>query len=490
MRPLQTILLSFLLPQLLGATTLPKPSKQIALKTALSSSSVYLGEPLLMTVSWESAIPFSRIKAVDFSFPLLDDPTFQVLSPYTPNLESQPNTTGLPVHGTRILATRKTVKTAKKKYQSLSFQKILIPQKTGALQIPGSTLLCAVKTDKNGSTRNAFLYPAYFDNTFFDQELSDEKFERIHTQSPPLPLQVKPLPAGAPRLFSGLVGSFQIKASAKPQQVQLGNPVLLTLTISTPHFAEAIQLPPLHQQLDLAHSFKIPTDIELPQLQKNAKIYTIPLRPQSTSITSIPPIRLVFFDPEKKTYQTVQSDPIPLQVLSANALKSYGLSPSISPPERKNFNIPSSFTHSPLFQNTLLLFLLLPLLFLLWKLFHYLAKSSALALPLLHMRLPLLLLAKDQTQLYIQLNRILRAYLGQRLKLHAKALTFREVKKNTQCLGLEKEATDLLSKLFFQSETYRFTPPVKTPAQSWLAISRTKKAVQKLEKALRTSPKK
>ena len=500
---------ALMLPLFLRAKEL-NPSNKIALETTLSTPSVYLGEPLLLTVSWKSTIPFARIKAVDFSFPLFDDPAFRLLSLYQPDLEHQPDTTGLPVHGTRILATRKTIETSNKKQQSLTFKKILIPQQAGMLQIPASTLLCATKIDPNASTRNAFLYPAYFDNTFFDQELSDEKYNRIYTRSNPLPLQVKPLPAGAPPLFSGLVGTFQIEVSAKPKQVHLGDPVLLTLTISTPHFAEAIQLPPLRRQSDLASSFKIPEEIELPQLQKNAKTYTIPLRPQSTSITSIPPIRLVFFDPSSQTYRTIQSDPIPLKVLPAKALKSYGLSPSLSLSQKKKQNHAPTILFSPLFRNILLLLLALPLAFLLLKLIRRAAQSSALAYPLLRFRLPTLLFCKNQTQLHTRLDHLLRVYLGQRFNLQPSALTFREINEKlaqprfatrsiissrkkcdeavaSRASHSQRESAQSLEQLFLRCETYRFTPPIKNPAQSRPLIIQTHQVVKKLEKALRES---
>ncbi|MDH3982505.1 MAG: BatD family protein, partial [Kiritimatiellaceae bacterium] len=199
----------------------PESTDRMMLNQQLSAQSVFVGEPVILTTTWDSTYQLGAIKAVDFHFPILNDKRFQTLELYDPNKETKASTTGLPVHGTRVLATRKNYTVENTQHQSLSFSKILIPKKSGKIRVPSATLLCA--TDKEKDTKStqgrqsAFQYPAYFNNTFFDQNVTGSSWQHIYTESLPLELEVKPLPTeGRPALFNGMVGEYSIQVDAEP----------------------------------------------------------------------------------------------------------------------------------------------------------------------------------------------------------------------------------------------------------------------------------
>ena len=73
----------------------PAMTDRMTLAQDLSTNAVYVGEPILLTTTWDSTYQFGAIKAVDFHFPILNDKRFQVMELYSPNKESAANATGL-----------------------------------------------------------------------------------------------------------------------------------------------------------------------------------------------------------------------------------------------------------------------------------------------------------------------------------------------------------------------------------------------------------
>ncbi|HEY5654074.1 MAG TPA: BatD family protein, partial [Pontiella sp.] len=307
----------------------PEESARMTLTQELSAQSVFAGEPVVLTTTWDTTYQLVSIKAVDFNFPILNDKRFQVLELYDPDKESRKQTTGIPVQGTRILADRKSYQKGEVQHQTLSFKKILIPEKSGSIELEKATLLCAAerKDDVPNSKwkRTTFQYPAYFDNTFFDHNADGENWKRIYAEAPALKLEVKPLPReNRPDTFNGMVGNFSLSVNAEPTNLRIGDPITLTITVSSDTFMENILFPPLRHQPLLINQFEIPSDRALPQRKEKSKIYTQTIRPLSAELKEIPPIQLSFFNPASNAYVTVQSKPIPIQVTPPEDISVFG----------------------------------------------------------------------------------------------------------------------------------------------------------------------
>ena len=54
----------------------------------------------------------------------------------------------------------------------------------------------------------------------------------MEVKSEPVPLEVKPLPPSAPPQFSGAIGNFTMTTEAKPTNLQVGDPITVTSTVS------------------------------------------------------------------------------------------------------------------------------------------------------------------------------------------------------------------------------------------------------------------
>lgn len=491
----------------------PQPTDRMKLETSLSKTAVYLGEPVMLTTTWDSTYQFGALKAVDFKFPILNDARFQILEPYEPGKEQDSQTTGLPVHGTRVLATRNSYAVGEVRHQSLTFEKILVPKKTGKLTIQPSTLLCAAEQEKDATSkqgqRNAFQYPAYFDNTFFDQNLTGGDYARIYTESAPLELEVKPLPVdGRPALFNGMVGDFAIAVSAAPAAVRTGEPVTLTITVTSAGFMENIFLPPLRYQPNLVNRFEIPGERSLPQLTATSKIYTQTIRPLSSDITAVPPIQLAYFNPDSNAYVTVESAPIPLQVSPAEEVDSFGLdgAPYRARLRTVKEGIRHNYENADMLENRrpplfgwahpalAVPVLLVPPLLAggLWlvSLFgekkHHIHRTAKAARAYKVYRRNAAHIAHGhptKRAVYSELDQVLRAYLGDRLHLNPGALSFRDVEG--LLAGTEPQRRDELKQLFALCETYRFTADFDEAADAKQIVHHANRIVKAIEGSLK-----
>jgi hypothetical protein len=493
----------------------PEATDRMKLETTLTKQSVYLGEPVLLKTTWNSTYQFGALKAVDFNFPILNDKRFQTLEPYEPEKEKNAQTTGLPVHGTRVLASRKNYKEEEVQHQSLSFSKILIPKKVGKLVIQPSTLLCAAEKEKDPSSkqgrRTAFQYPSYFDNTFFDQNLTDGDYTRTYTESTPIELDVKPLPStNRPALFNGMVGDYTIEVAAEPSAVRVGEPVTLTITITAAEFMENIFFQPLRYQPLLINRFEIPVERSLPQRSGKSKIYTQTIRPLSTNIAAVPPIQMAYFSATSNAYITTRSAPVPLQVSPAENISAFGMddTPHRSRLRTVKEGILHNYEKSDMLESRrlpvfgwahpalVILILLLPPLLVggLWLIslfgekkhhIHRTAKAARAYKTYRKNAAHIIHSHSMKSEIYGGLDQVLRAYLGDRLHLNPGALTFRDAQGLLTEAGADPKTLEELERLFALCETYRFTVDYNESADAKQIVHGANRIVKAVERNLK-----
>jgi len=483
----------------------PEVSDRMHLNLTLSKQRVLLGEPVLLTVEWDSTCPFSSVKAVDFHFPVLNDSRFQVLDLHEPEKEQQASTTGLPVQGTRLLAARKNYEKDGITHQALSFSKLLIPQKSGTLELQPAAILCAVGKTAFRNDRSAFQYPAYFDNTFFDQNVTGDDWTRIYTESQPLLLEVTPLPSeNRPDLFGGMVGDYTITAEAEPLNVRVGDPITLTITVTAADHMENIFFPPLRYQPMLVGRFEIAADRPLPQRNEHSKTYTQTIRPLSADINAVPPLHLAYFSPLSNAYVTVRTEPIPLKVSPAYNVQ-MDESPllqsrlhSVEEGIRQNYEDPDMLKPmlKPLFgwaNPFAVTFMLVfpPMIFggvcllsLLDKNRHHIRRTATSARAFNVFRRNVAHIPRRHvvaSEIYGDLDRMLRAYFGDRLHLNPGALSFRDVEWRLLQAGADMETVNQLRDLFMVCESYRFTTGSEEPADAKDIVHHAVRLIKALE---------
>lgn len=489
----------------------PEFSDRMSLQQTVKAHSVYVGEPVVLKTVWDSTYPFGAIKAVDFYFPILNDRRFQILDTHEPDKETKSNATGLPVHGTRVLATRHSYKVDDVQHQTLEFSKILIPKKSGKITINSATLLCAAEKEKelnNRTRRVAFQYPAYFDNTFFDQNVQGEQWNRIYTESDPVILDVKPLPRiGRPNLFNGMVGEFSIDVQAEPTEVKVGEPITLTIRITALQHVENIYFEALRYQPNLVNRFEIPSDRSLPKIEGKSKIYTQTIRPLSSEQAEIPPVQLAYFSPEKGEYGMAESAAIPLSVSPAEPVHVFGSTAyknrlrSVDEGIRQNYENPDmlksqtrklfGWAHPAV---VILILLLSPAVvggMVLASLFgekkHHIHRTAkaARAFKVFRKNVAHIKAHSMKTEIYCDLDECLRAYLADRLHLIPGALSYRDAESKLIEAGADLQTLEELKQLFALCEAYRFTAEFDEPGNAQDIIRNAARIIRSVERKLK-----
>ncbi|WDE95606.1 BatD family protein [Lentisphaera profundi] len=304
----------------------PELSKDIKLDVQLSKTDLYVGEPVLATVTWYTSLPLYAFKAVDIEIPILQNASFRVLNSKNEPDPNNKSAIGLPVSQNRIIALRGSTKIDEKEYEYLRFQRVIIPLSAGQFNL-GKARLLSVYPDvvKNPQQQKRWrpTYPSFFNNNFFDADVNGN-FKKLMCLSSDLQVKVKALPTeGRPADFYGLVGKVDLSVKADNVVLESGSPIKLDIKLSNHAFPEILELPRLDNQLPFTQSFKLLPNKRLGEIKEDTKIFERTIRPIDTDVKLIPAIRIPYFDIESKSYGVAKSDAIAINVTAARELTAF-----------------------------------------------------------------------------------------------------------------------------------------------------------------------
>ena len=220
----------------------------------LDSTTCFVGEKVTVTVTWYLA---KEAKApIEFNIPLFNDARFEVLSPDVTMDPSKEYVT-LGLGNEQINAEYSSGSLGGKSYETISFKKILIPKKSGNINVTIATL--------------SFQVVSGYKRDFWG---NIPQYAKIVIPSNKLAIKVRTIPeTGKPVNYSGLIGNYSISARAAPLKVRVGDPITLTLTLKGTGYLEDAELPPLHEIEELAGDFKIPHDIAPGEVEGNTVVF-------------------------------------------------------------------------------------------------------------------------------------------------------------------------------------------------------------------------
>ena len=144
----------------------------------------------------------------------------------------------------------------------------------------------------------------------------DASGEKASLKSDPVPVQVVPLPAGAPAGFGGAVGRFNISAQVDTTSTSTGEPVQLTVTVSGEGNIEALPSPDW-PGFDGWRVVESPVSTETQVVAgrvSGSRSYGIALIPQRTGDLPIPGIGYSYFNPDTEEYVRATTEPITVSV--------------------------------------------------------------------------------------------------------------------------------------------------------------------------------
>ncbi len=184
----------------------------------------------------------------------------------------------------------------------------LFPTRTGTLFLEPLEVTLEEVVAQRRSRRS--LFDSFFDDPF-------GRTVRIKVVTKKIKIKVLPVPeANKPADFAGAVGHFRLSAKVDKHSLSTNQAVSLKLRISGTGNIKMVAMPNVTIPPDIE---KYDPKISFKPTKKNNQIGGIKtaeiiLVPRLAGTYTIKPIRFSYFDPQKKQYQTLQTNPITLQV--------------------------------------------------------------------------------------------------------------------------------------------------------------------------------
>lgn len=179
----------------------------------------------------------------------------------------------------------------------------LIPQQQGQLKIDPAEMVCLINVRVSSGGTSIF-------DGFFD----DYRTIRKKVSTPVTIVNVSALPSGAPVSFGGGVGTFDISAKISKDTLKTHEAASLIVTVSGKGNVSLLEAPKVSFPPDMeVYDTKVSDKVDKSGLT-GSKVYQYPFIPRSYGDFEIPSISYSYYDVNKKSYVTLQTDSIPFYV--------------------------------------------------------------------------------------------------------------------------------------------------------------------------------
>lgn len=245
-------------------------------------------------------------------------------------LQEGPELSGQGFTTQKLQQPRETMETiGGRPYHVYSFKTAISPARAGKFEIGPVQAKAIVVLPRRPSAPRTTRPRSPFDLFNLDDPFSDPFFadpfgsmgerSELPIRSETVTLNVKPLPLNAPANFSGAIGSFTMAVDAKPKNVQVGDPITVTATISGRGNFDRMNGPTLEDERGWhkyppSSKFKQDDDVGI----SGEKTFETVIAPNEKK-TTVPPLAFAYFDPAKENYVTLRSDALPIQVEGGTA---------------------------------------------------------------------------------------------------------------------------------------------------------------------------
>lgn len=212
--------------------------------------------------------------------------------------------------GSEAVAEKGSARLDGRDFTTMTVRKLITPLRPGRLAIPQTAAIFDVVVGQRRSS-------SPFDDPFFGSVFGPrEVTERRVVQAPDVPrLEVISLPeAGRPAGFKGHIGAYSLETRATPLEVNVGDPITLSVRVRGAAAPDRVEFPPFGGQQALARDFKIPREEPAAAVEGRDKVFTQSIRALRADVREIPPLELQYFDPVSGEYRVAKSAPIPITV--------------------------------------------------------------------------------------------------------------------------------------------------------------------------------
>jgi oxygen tolerance protein BatD len=180
-------------------------------------------------------------------------------------------------------------------------KKALFPTTSGTLTLPAVSYQIQVRRRSQDPIESFFFTPT----------------ETIVRKTEPIVLTVLPLPgASRPSGFSGAVGNFTLSVTADRKESRVNDAIGVKVRLAGEGNLNTVKAVSLADLSDFKrYAPKVSSTISVQEDRlRGEKVWDYVLIPLAPGAQTIPPVSFSYFDPEAKTYKTLSSPPIPIQV--------------------------------------------------------------------------------------------------------------------------------------------------------------------------------
>ncbi|NWF88573.1 MAG: protein BatD [Ignavibacteriaceae bacterium] len=195
----------------------------------------------------------------------------------------------------------------------------LFPSQTGELSLTPFELKVPILEKKKRGTGNIF--DDFFDDPFFGRRETYEYTARSNTAKVTcIDLPKENVPAN----FKGAVGDFILSAKIDKEKVKANEPIALKVEISGTGNMQLITVP----EIKLPTGFekyepKISEQINRTSTISGKKTIDYLIVPRLAGKVTIAPIEFSYFNPRKKTYESLNSSPFTIEVMKGDAASDF-----------------------------------------------------------------------------------------------------------------------------------------------------------------------
>lgn len=283
-----------------GTLTVKEPESLDGFHLVMSTDKVeyWKGEPVLLNIKWLFS---TSVSSPVFNIPFIDSDQFAV--------ESQTPTQGSDVYRINIsgleVLTRQSAEIYKgDQYSTLSFQLKLIPRDSGSYKLDPISLAFD-RAEKSGGFRTTY------------------KATVIPSNS--LDLVVKELPPGADKNIILSDGILEIKASANPEKVHIGDPLTYTIALDGALVPGDVAMPSLSEFPLMSRDFSIPDRRSPGSVNDGTVTFSQTIRVKNGDIESIPDLRINYFNTKTGQIEKALIPSVPIEVLDTEIVTSADL---------------------------------------------------------------------------------------------------------------------------------------------------------------------
>ncbi len=233
---------------------------------------------------------------------------------------AEPATTGF---WTEVLGNKAPYyqKISNRTYKVIERTYALFPTQTGELTIGGASIRFNIaRTDRR------FRDPFDMFGDFFGGG------QEVSVRSAPITIDVRPLPEqGRPADFTGTIGKFKISVAADKHEVEINQPVTLTIRISGTGNIKSVAEPVIPQLEDF-RVYRASSSENVSKLNDRlggTKVFEEVFIPRRPGTLEIPALSFSYFDPEQGQYHVLNTRATRLKVIKPEG---YAASPDVPYP--------------------------------------------------------------------------------------------------------------------------------------------------------------